>query len=93
MEDECHRLDVEMAAINTTQPGDRPSYVDYTALMQRERTLLDEKDTIQGELTWLIQTITLLTLHTNNPTADTQVAAVKAVMERKMKRNTDIVSW
>ena len=92
MEDECHKLDMEMAAHNTTQPGDRQSYTDYAGIIAKERILLDEQATVQKELDWLIQTFTLLTLNSSNPSTDPQVAAVKTLVGDKMNRNVNIVS-
>ena len=43
LEDECHKLDLEMAEIASPQSGDRRSYQEYARAVQRERTLLNEQ--------------------------------------------------
>ena len=54
LEDECAKLDLEMAASASLQPGDRQGYIDHTSLIQKERALLDERSTTEGALKWLI---------------------------------------
>ena len=51
MEDECHKLDMEMAALTTEQPGDRQAYIDYSSIVRKERALLDEKSSAEGKVT------------------------------------------
>lgn len=42
LEDECHKLDMEMAELTSPQSGDRPSYTNFSKVIERERELLDE---------------------------------------------------
>lgn len=92
MEDECHKLDIEMAVLTTEQPGDRQAYIDHSSIVRKERTLLDEKSSVEGEVTWLSQTITLLSLTSNNPSTDPQIALVSNILTRKKERIDEIVS-
>lgn len=92
LEDECYKLDLEMASVTGSLSGDRPGYVDYSATVHRERALLDEKTTVEGELKWLSQTLSLLSLNASDPSTDTQVLAVANFIQEKELRKTDIVS-
>ena len=92
MEDECHKLDLEMACIERPQTGDRQVYIDYATIVHNERDLLDEKARIEGDLTWLFQTLTVLTLNSSNPTTDPQIVSVAIVIGDRRKRQSEIVS-
>ena len=85
MEDECHKLDLQMATSSSPVPGDRQSYTNYAQVVQ-ERALLDEKEQIKAQLAWLDQTLFFLTLDSPNPANDPSVEVVKrAVSENKSK--------
>ena len=86
MEDECHKLDLQMATSSSPVPGDRQSYTNYAQVVQSERALLDEKEQIKAQLAWLDQTLSFLTLNSLNPANDPSVEVVKsAVSENKSK--------
>ena len=44
LEDECKKLDIKMAAITSSSPGDRQTYLRYSEVVFKERQLLDKKD-------------------------------------------------
>ncbi len=91
LEDDCHKLDMEMAELTSPQSGDRPSYTNYTKVIQTERDLLDELDCMKGQLKWLEQTLTLTTLNSSNPSTDPQVHTLVTLIKEKKKRICDIV--
>ena len=92
LEDECAKLDLEMAASVSLQPGDRQGYIDYTSLIQKERALLDERSTTEGALKWLTQTLSLLTLNATNPSTDPQVLTVARLILETKKKISNLVS-
>ena len=92
LEDECHKLDIEMASLTSPQSEDRQSYVDYSKVVKRERALLDEKETIDKEMKWLYQAITHLTLNSITPSTDPQVIIVAKKLKEIKDRHSDIVS-
>ncbi len=92
LEDECHKLDLELASLTSPQSGDRSSYTDYSTIIKRERDLLDEKVCIEGQLNWLQQTITLLSLTASDPSNDSQITVIATMMNQKKERLSDIVS-
>ena len=66
LEDECHKLDIELASKTAPAQGDKASYVNYVSKVHQERALLDQKDTLVGELKFLDQTLSYLVLHTTS---------------------------
>ena len=92
MEDECHSLDMQMALLTTSQSGDRQSFVNYGIAVQRERTLLDKKEKLTGELKWLNQTLSYLALHSTNPSNDPTLVSVATAIGDNQKKLTEIVS-
>lgn len=98
MEDECHKLDLEMAtsASMASNSSDKEGYTNFAALIQRERELLDKKKNLDDQLKFLDQTLSLLILTSAsaNPPSPPVQAVQKAIEERKKKvtavvRNTD----
>jgi hypothetical protein len=88
LEDQCHKLDLEMAASSSSQEGDRPGFVAFTEVIKKERALLDEKATLDSELKWLGQILSHLVINSANPNTDPQVVGVnKLTAERKKKFN------
>lgn len=88
LEDECHKLDIELAARKSPDQGDKCSYINYVAKVHQERTLLDQKDILVEELRVLNQTLSYLVLHTTatTPSTDPAVLAVaNVIMGRKTK--------
>ena len=76
-----------MAETVSGLPGDRPAYATYVAVVQQERELLDKKASLDGELQWLEQTHSFLSLNSTNPATDPTVLAVaKTLMERRKKK-------
>lgn len=92
LEDECHGLDVQMAMHNSQQSGDRQAFVDYATAIQRERTLLDEKEKCEGEVKWLNQTLGYLALHSTNSSNDPTMISVATAIKDTKKKLVDIVS-
>ena len=64
----------------------------YATIVHNERDLLDEKARIEGDLTWLFQTLTVLTLNSSNPTTDPQIVSVAIVIGDRRKRQSETVS-
>lgn len=91
LEDQCHALDLELAAITNPAAGDRPSYMNYSAWVTKERTLLDSREKVQKEVDMLIQTLSYLALNTNNPSTDPATQAVSKVIREKKKEISKIV--
>ena len=91
LEDECHKLDLGLASLTTPESSDRHAYSDYSTIVKRERDLLDEKVCLEGQLKWLQQTITLLSLTSSNPSTDPQITIVATIMNQKRERLNDIV--
>lgn len=80
-----------MAALTSPQSRDRQSYVDFTTIIQRERTLLDELHNLKGEIKWLSETISLLSLTSSSPSTDPQILAIAKILSERKKRESDIV--
>ena len=83
LEDQCHALDLELATSQASSSGDRPSYATYTRQVQEERTLLDQKEKIEGEVSWLQQTLSFLAINSSNPASDPAMLAVTKVIKDK----------
>lgn len=93
LEDECHKLDLELASKTIPEIGDRPAYVNITAAVQMERTLLDEQANLTQELKWLDQTFSLLSLTSADPSTDPQVAQLgEYVSETKARLNVIVIN-
>lgn len=73
-----------MATQTIPQADDQHSYTAYSNLVQQERSLLDEKAAIGGEIKWLNQMVSFLTLNSTNPSTDVTVqATLKIAGEKK----------
>ncbi len=83
MEDECHKLDLEMAELTSmaTSTSDRQTFTDFATPIVKERELLDRKKKLEDEMKWLDQTLSLLLL-TSSITPPIQ-AVQKAIEDRK----------
>lgn len=68
----------------TTSTSDKQPFRDFTSMIQKERTLLDEKKRHEDEVKWLEQTFSLLTLTSSAPNLPAQTVA-KAIEDRKRK--------
>ena len=82
----------ELASTNYAQSGDRHAFISYTDTVYRERKLLDDQSTIKGEIQWLEQMISLLTLTAVDPTTDTQIVTMAIILGDKKARASQIVS-
>lgn len=91
LEDECHKLDLELASLTTPQTGDRPAYQKHTNIVHQERSLLDTKALLEDEIKWLVQTASYLTMYSANPSTDSTLLAVLKVCKDKKKQKEDIV--
>lgn len=91
MEDECHKLDLEMAALASAAPSDcdRPSFVSFTSMVQRERELLNTKQTLKVKIKLLDQTLSFLLL--TSPSSSLPVKAVEQMITQKKENLTAIV--
>lgn len=73
-----------MAVSATMAPSssDKERFKNFTALVQRERELLDKKKKLEDEVTWLEQTLSLLVL---SPTSNNlpSEAVASAITGRK----------
>ena len=78
--------------MNDTQSGDRHAFISYTDTVHRERKLLDDQATIKGEIQWLEQMISLLTLTALDPTTDPQIVTMASILGDKKARVSQIVS-
>lgn len=75
-----------MAALTSTQSGDRPSYINFTEVLQKERSLLEEETAVAADLKWLEQTLSLLSLNSSNPATDPELlTAARLIKERKTR--------
>lgn len=87
LEDECHKLDLELVSATVPQSGDRAGYVDFAQAIQKERALLDLQVKVEAELQFLHQTISLLALTSTDPSTDPQMIAVAEILnETKTKQ-------
>lgn len=93
LEDECHKLDLEMAAQTIAQSDDRPSYTIHSNLVHQERSLLDEKVAVEGEIKWLDQMISFLTLNSTNPSTDPTLQATLKITGEKKRKRSNIVGY
>jgi hypothetical protein len=93
LEDECHKLDIELAARKSANERDKRSYVTYVAKVHQERTLLDQKDVLVEELKVLHQTLSYLALHTTTttPSTDPAMVAVANVLKGRKEKLVDLV--
>lgn len=75
-----------MASSGTMAPStsDKERFRNFTALVQRERELLDQKKTLEQEVTWLEQTFSLLLLSPTSSNIPAQ-AVSSAIKGRKEK--------
>ena len=90
LEDECRKLNIEMALTVTLSSGDTERYKNYTALVQKDRKLLDEQHKLEDQVTLLEQTLSLLLLSPGSNNLPTH-AVVAAIAERRAKI-TEVVS-
>lgn len=90
-EDECHKLDLEMATLTSPQTSDTTSYTTHSNLVHQERKLLDDMATVEGEIQWLDQTLSLLALRSTDPSNDAAFLAVAKVSEERKKKKKGIV--
>ena len=94
LEDECHKLDLELAALKSPLESDWASYTSYTSMVHQERVLLDKTDTLKTELRYLNQTLSYLVLHTTTSTiASPAITAVANVMKGRKAQLADLVSF
>jgi hypothetical protein len=82
LEDECHTLDLQLAASAAPEVGDRVAFVDYSVAIRMERMLVDEKSNVEQDTQWLSQTISLLSLTAADPSRDPQVTAIQTNKDR-----------
>lgn len=92
-EDECHELDLELAELMNPQTGDRPAYCSHSNTVREERKLLDAKALLEGEIKWLEQTTSYLTLNSSNPATDPTLLAVLNILKTKKDKENDIVCF
>lgn len=92
LEDECHSLDIQMALSATPASGDRPNFSEYALAMQKERTMLDEKARLEGELKWCYQVLSRVVLNSTNPATDATVLAVASAIADNKKKVGELVS-
>ncbi len=92
LEDECHKLDLQLASMTAPLSGDRVAYVDFTVTIQMERTLLDERENLDQEIILLNQTLSLLSLMAVNPSTNPNISAVATCIQENKARLGDIVS-
>ena len=92
LEDECHNLDLQMAASSSTQEGDRPGFVAFTEVIKKERALLDEKALVENELKWLGQILSHLVINSAIPSTDPQVVGINKLAAERKKRWHELVS-
>jgi hypothetical protein len=92
LEDECHTLDLQLAASAAPEVGDRVAFVDYSVAIRMERMLLDEKSNVEQDTQWLSQTISLLSLTAADPSRDPQVTAIADLIKSNKDRLSGIVS-
>ncbi len=91
LEDECHKIDMEMAQSTSTSASttDKQPYINFRAMIQKERELLDTKKRVEHEVNWLEQTLSYLTLTSTSanpaPVNLPAQAVGKAITERKKK--------
>lgn len=76
LEDECHKLDIKMAAITLSSPGVRQAYIRYSEVVFRERQVLDKKSDAEKHLILIQQTLTCLALNSSNLSADPTIRCV-----------------
>jgi hypothetical protein len=103
LEDECHKLDIELAARKSPNERDKSSYVSYAAKVHQERTLLDQKDILVEELKVLHQTLSYLALHTTTtstnpphattPSTNPAIVAVANVLKGRKEKLKDLVRF
>lgn len=82
-----------MAGLTSSESGDRPSYINYTTVVQKERDLLDELECMEGQLKWLEQSLTLTSLNSIDPSTDPQVHTLVTLIKERKKRICDIVGF
>lgn len=83
---------MELAELTSPSAGDRPSYVNYTTWIVKERTLLDHKDKLEGDVNMLTQTLSYLALSTSCPATDPAMQAVRKVINEKKREISKTVS-
>ena len=81
-----------MAALSAPSCTDRPSYAEYTRMVQRERELLDSRQLVQDHLKWLDQAMTFLALRSDDPTNDPSVLTSISAIEENKETLAGIVS-
>lgn len=85
---------MEMASLKSPEESDRSSYINYSAKVHQERILLDQKDTLEGELKFLHQTLSYLVLHSPTTTSSNPaIQAVTNVIKTKNGKLNDLVSF
>lgn len=92
LEDECHKLDIQMAALSSPNTADKPRYARYVASINEERLLRDKNATSERHIVWMEQTLTQLTLNSLNPATDPSVKSVATEVKAEKKRLGRIVS-
>lgn len=86
LEDECHKLDMEMASSTDTlaSTSDRQTFINFTTAIQKERELMDEKKRLEDEAKLLNQTVSFLTLTSAAQVVAQAVANVIADRKKKL---------
>ena len=92
LEDECQKLDIKMAAIISSSPGDRQTYLRYSEVVFKERQLLDKKDATEKHLTLMQQTLTYLAINSANPSTDPAIRCISSTIEANKRQLESIVS-
>lgn len=93
MEDECHKLDLKMAAVFSSHSGDKAAYAKYSSMVHKERELLDKKDSTMQHIQWMDQTLTFLALNASNPATDPSVLSVASGIQHHKKELESIVRY
>ena len=85
LEDECHKLDLEMAgsASAVLRDSDRVAYVNFAAVVQRERELLDKKTNLEDQTKLLDQTLSFLLLTSSSSSVPAK--AVEKIIKNKSR--------
>lgn len=94
-EDECHKLDLEMASQMAPQAGDGHTYSNHCDLVHEERSLLDQKAAAEENVKWLDQVVSLLTLTVmdGDPSTDEPLKDAIELSGEKKKTLKDIVGY
>ena len=92
MEDECHKLDLEMAESGSAVPSssDSSTYTNFIAVVQRERALVDKKSNLEDQIKFLEQTLSFLLLTSSSSSLPAN--AVEKIIGNKKEQILVIVS-